>query len=232
MPATLNNTGVLFNDSSQQSTAFIGYNASIFTSSSTFTVPAGVTKLKITAIGGGGGGGGYTGQQPIPNYGGSGGGCIAIVTVTGGTTYTVTVGAGGAGKNWSIPQQDGTGSNGGETWFGVNSGSKLVSCGGGQGAQSYSTCVSINANGTTGTVSVTGTILRQQSSTNWGGTTGETLSSVLFGGQTYWATSSNQAAQTWDTNSAYAAGCGGRGQTSNGSNTASGGFSGFMIIEY
>jgi len=63
-----------------------------FTSSGTFTVPAGVTKVKVTVVGGGGGGGSGT------SYSGGGGGGTAIKTITGltpGGTVAVTVGAGG-----------------------------------------------------------------------------------------------------------------------------------------
>ena len=64
----------------------------VFTSSGTFTVPAGVTKVKVTVVGGGGGGGIGT------SYAGGGGGGTAIKTITGltpGGTVAVTVGAGG-----------------------------------------------------------------------------------------------------------------------------------------
>lgn len=63
-----------------------------FTSSTTWTVPAGVTSIDILAVGGGGGGGGGRAG------GGGGGGQVAVCTgipVTGGQTLTVTVGAGG-----------------------------------------------------------------------------------------------------------------------------------------
>jgi len=71
-----------------------------FTSTGTFTIPAGVTKVKVTVVGGGGGGAGGT----------------AIETITGLTpagTVTVTVGAGGAGI------YAGTGTSGGTSSFGA-----------------------------------------------------------------------------------------------------------------
>ena len=74
------------------------------TATGTFTIPAGVSKLKVTILGGGGGGGG--GAAAIGKYGttfygaGGGGGGTAIQfisSVTPGNTITVTVGSGGAG---------------------------------------------------------------------------------------------------------------------------------------
>lgn len=63
-------------------------NVAVFTSSGTFTVPAGITKCKVTVTGGGGGAGNaYAGA--------AGGTAIGFVTVNG-STATITVGAGGA----------------------------------------------------------------------------------------------------------------------------------------
>jgi len=63
-------------------------NVQVFTSSGTFTVPAGITRAKVTVVGGGGSGAAGAG-------GGGGGGGTAIEIVTGltpGGTVTVTVG--------------------------------------------------------------------------------------------------------------------------------------------
>ena len=64
---------------------------------STFTVPAGVTKVKVTVVGGGGGGG-----PSASSYSGGGGGGTAIKIITGLTplaNVTVTVGSGGVLAN-------------------------------------------------------------------------------------------------------------------------------------
>jgi hypothetical protein len=70
-----------------------------FTSSGTWTAPAGVTSVTVSMIGGGGGGGG----QDLGGGGGGGGGggqrYSTSSTVVPGTTYTVTVGTGGA---WNV----------------------------------------------------------------------------------------------------------------------------------
>jgi len=73
---------------------YSGPNATVYASSSgTFTIPAGITRLKVTVIGGGGGGGNRT------DGGGGGGGGAAIkwlTSVTPGNTLMYSVGAGGA----------------------------------------------------------------------------------------------------------------------------------------
>jgi hypothetical protein len=82
-----------------------GARAELFTTTgtSTFTVPAGVTAVKVTVVAGGGGGGGPSAQSRAGGGGGGGGTAIEWVTgLTPGSTVTVTVGAGGtatAGAN-------------------------------------------------------------------------------------------------------------------------------------
>jgi len=90
-----------------------GQITQVFNASGTFTVPAGITSIKVEAWGGGAGG--------STGYGGGGGGAFAgsnTLTVTAGATYTVTVGNGGAALN------DGTNSS-----FGT----LIVAAGGGTG---------------------------------------------------------------------------------------------------
>src|SRR3954469_22605891 len=71
-----------------------------FTTSGTYTVPAGVTSITVEVWGGGGAGGGYQTFKNTFAGGGSGGGYVrTVMSVTAGQTYTVTVGAGGTGSN-------------------------------------------------------------------------------------------------------------------------------------
>jgi hypothetical protein len=86
------------------STLASGYSTyQVFTSSTTWTVPAGITKCAVYAIGGGSGGGGGAvsglGNAASGGGGGAGGayGIDPFYTVTPGASITVTVGAGGAG---------------------------------------------------------------------------------------------------------------------------------------
>lgn len=79
-----------------------------YTTSGTFTVPVGVTSITVEAWGGGGKGGTRTSNG---GAGGGGGGAYvrSVMTVTPGTTYTVTVGAGSTST-----------AAGGDSWFGSN----------------------------------------------------------------------------------------------------------------
>jgi hypothetical protein len=82
----------------------------IFTSTQNWTVPAGVSKIKVLAIGGGGGGGGGYSATYVGGGGGSGSVGYAEVIVQPGTQLSVFVGAGGsAGKGGSSPTGGGNG---------------------------------------------------------------------------------------------------------------------------
>ena len=78
------------------SSSYVGERAQVFTSSGTFTIPTGVTAVKVTVVGGGGGGASVS----TGTYGGGGGGGgVAVKNITGltpGGTVSVTVGGGGA----------------------------------------------------------------------------------------------------------------------------------------
>lgn len=84
-------------DGSQLTNLLVTKNQ-LFTSSGTFTAPAGVTKVYVTMIGGGAGGGASWSDV---NAGGGGSGGYYVIkrphTVTPSSAYTVTVGGGGAG---------------------------------------------------------------------------------------------------------------------------------------
>src|SRR3990167_1504225 len=65
------------------------------TGTSTWTVPAGITRVKITLVGGGGGGGGVDQSVGMSGGGGAGGYTQAWLDVSGGTGLEVFVGFGG-----------------------------------------------------------------------------------------------------------------------------------------
>lgn len=82
----------------------------IFTSSGTFTVPSGVTSVRVSIVGGGGGGNSW--YSTIGGYGGAGYAAISGLTPGGGVA--VTVGAGGASSpNTATAGSGGTSSFGG-----------------------------------------------------------------------------------------------------------------------
>ena len=94
------------------------------TSTTTWTVPAYVTRIRVRAWGAGGGGGGAGGTASSATGGSGGGHTDGIFTVVPGTAYTVTVGTGGtAGASTG-----GNGGTGGTTSFGA-----LCSATGGSG---------------------------------------------------------------------------------------------------
>ena len=114
-----------------------------------FTIPIGVTRVKVTAIGGGGGSGlaypgGYDAYSYPGGYGGPGGVANSNLAVVGGTVYTVTIGVGG------LPATDGShagaGFAGGSTSFGG-----IVTASGGLGGQ-MGTASANGENGASGVV--------------------------------------------------------------------------------
>lgn len=73
--------------------------AQVFTSNNTFTIPGGVSSVKVTVVGGGGGGANGTTELAGGQGGGAGGAAIKWLTgLTPGNTITVTVGTGGLGS--------------------------------------------------------------------------------------------------------------------------------------
>lgn len=155
-----------------------GRSFSFYTSSSTFTVPTGVTSISVICVGGGASGsqfgvsGGYV-------QGGSGGGGGAVawrnnISVTPGNTHTVTVGARGeiTADIGYYGQQ--VGQDGGDSIFYDSNGTtKLVEAGGGSAG------TSVASGGAGGTVAV-GTGYSGGAGGN--GTSGGSLS-YAYGGQ-------------------------------------------------
>lgn len=95
-----------------------------FSATGSWVAPTGVTSVTYLVVGGGGGGG-----ANICGGGGGGGVLSGTIAVTPGTTYPITVGAGGTGLgNWVT----GTGTNGGNSAF---NGITALGGGGGGGFQ-------------------------------------------------------------------------------------------------
>lgn len=137
MAITVSGTAITFNDATTQTTAaspssYAGAGGQVFTSSGTFTIPTGVTSLKVSVVGGGGGGG-YAA-------------CCAIVTGSAGNTSSVSSGTqtistvsatGGAGGYPSGIGYGGLGSGGNLNMRG--SGTYPASPGGGHLANLFGT---------------------------------------------------------------------------------------------
>ena len=112
------------------------YIVSDFTSPGTYTAPATTTAINLLVVGGGGGGGGIN-----PQHGGSGGGgaggliYLNNLSVTPGSTYSVTIGEGGAGGEASNSPA-GNGASGGDTTFVYSPSVSIIGEGGGGGSYS------------------------------------------------------------------------------------------------
>ena len=97
----------------QNATRFVQYTTP---GNFNFVVPAGLTTVYVTMFGGGGGGGGgYAGAGSGGGGGGGGGSGYTVfkmpITVTPGSTYVVTVGAGGTGGQGGDQATSGTASS-------------------------------------------------------------------------------------------------------------------------
>ena len=110
---------VTFGDATQQNTAFTGARATAYTTAgtSTFTIPAGITALKITVVGGGGSSSYTSGCVAFAGVAGgtssvsSGTQTISTISATGGAGQAITVipNAGGAGSGGAINGRGGGG---------------------------------------------------------------------------------------------------------------------------
>jgi len=98
----------------------------IITSTQSWTAPAGVSSIELFLVGGGGGGAGAAGPGHTGGAGGGGGVLSTTLPVTPGSSYTVTIGAGGAVGTFSSSSPGG---NGNSSTFG----SLATSYGGGGG---------------------------------------------------------------------------------------------------
>lgn len=115
----------------------------ILTSGTSYTTPSNCTAIYVEAVGGGGGGGNY---GNVISGAGGGGYCAKYFTVTGSTSYTYAIGAGGASKSASSAD----GNAGGNTTFTVGA-TTITAGGGGGGSGNGSSAPSAAAGGAGGT---------------------------------------------------------------------------------
>jgi len=140
--------GVRFNDGTTQTTAATAYPGAkfqLFTTSGTFTVPAGITSLfvRVWGAGGGGKGGGINQASYLGGYGGFVE--AAITGLTPGASITVTVGTGGNGSAAGV-----TPGAGGTSSFGTYATGTGGSAAGSAGVGSVSGATRITNNPTIG----------------------------------------------------------------------------------
>lgn len=120
----------------------------VYTSSGTFKVPVGVTKISVQCWGGGGAGGGVTGKSAAGGGGAGGAYAIKTLTVTPGQQFTVTVG----GTKTGTTNGTASANKGNPSWFGTQ---LTVFAEGGNGGNRASTN---NINGTGGQGSSTASV--------------------------------------------------------------------------
>ena len=179
----------------------------VFTSSTTWVCPVGVTSIEILCVAGGGGSSTFgTGAG-----GGHGGQSYGTYVVTPGTTYTVTVGTGGAGFSGS-----GAGTAGGSSSFGA-----LISATGGGGMPVSGT--GTNGVGSNGTYYNTTAGAANGQSVTANGLGYLPLLSMPTGTPT---NNASAAAIVYSLNSVYAPGRGGN------SGSGAGGIGGVICIQY
>ena len=105
----------------------------IFQSSSSWTVPTGISTIYVTGCGGGGAGAQYNSSTVTHGAGGGGAGSaiLAAVLVTAGQTYNITIGAGGVA---SIGNTGASGASGADTSMWITSpATPIISLHGGGG---------------------------------------------------------------------------------------------------
>jgi hypothetical protein len=117
-------------------------------STTTWTVPSGITSAQVLVVGGGGGGGGYFTGDASSNGGGGGGGGVYDANsfpLTPAANISITVGAGGTAGQSSASQPALVGLSGGTTSFG-----SLTAGGGGGGGYDGTLSYTNGLSGTAG----------------------------------------------------------------------------------
>ena len=217
-------TNYLRGDGSWQTITAPQVYSAAFGTSTTWTAPTGCTSVKVWCIGGGGGGGLNSACAATPQNGGAGGVSIGVYTVTPGTVYTVTVGAGGDGTSTNATN----GSSGGTSYFGP-SGSPVISATGGAGGSNNSTTYSAQGVGSSGTIYNSTSLLILPSNIAFAPHGSSPLgTSISCGYPTKFGASGDQVAKTWSSG-VYSPGVGGGGS---GGAFSGGGVNGIIWLDW
>jgi len=157
-----------------------------FGASGTYTVPEGVSLIRVLAVGGGGGGCSAESGGSFTNGGNSGISAEQLISVAAGESYTVTVGAGGVPGTPTANQ----GGTGGYTSFGNSEHDFVLVAGGGsdgaaaagQGQGGASASSTEGTGGTVGDFGLTGGGGAGYGTVGYGSGLGGALSLPGFGG--------------------------------------------------
>jgi hypothetical protein len=205
---------------------YAGISSAAYTTAGTYswTVPTGITQVKVTVVGGGGGGGNAYGGQAYAGAAGGGSAGVNVFFVTGltpGGTVSVTAGAGG-----------GAGSAGGTSSFGAYGSATGGGAGGGNSGGG-------GAGGTGGGYGVTGSYggSGSGSGTTPGGGAAILATNSTGGGTVYglYFSSGGAAVNSPSGNNPGTkggGGSGGAGLNFGGSGQGGAGGAGFVLIEY
>ena len=166
-----------------------------------FTVPTGITSITVECWGGGGAGGGVSSANGVGGGGGGGAYARSILTVTPGTVYSYTVGAGGVGTT-------GGGINGTASSFNINT--IVADYGRGGVANTGALGAAGTATASTGTNKFSG-------GTGGNGSVSSTYSGAGGGGAGSAASGGNASGTTRGNGGSPDGGNGGSGLTTNGS---------------
>ena len=213
---------VLASSSPNYSGLFIRATSTVITATSTWTVPTGVTRVKVRLVGGGGGAGGCGGSCSADSQvGGGGGGAYAeaLVDVTGLSSVTVNIGVGGVGNTVS-----GDGNAGGNTSF---AGNTTITAAGGAGSTGLDSGGAGTAGGTGGTCTNANFCIDGQD-----GETGAAGSSMAAGGSSFMGLGGRRkpaGTGNGENGKTYGGGGGGADGTNNNGGT---GANGVAIIEW
>ena len=202
-------------------------NMVVLTSGTSWSVPAGIKKIKVFCTGAGGGGGYSNDTHKASGSGGAGGTTIHYFDTTAGGSATYAIGSGGS-KSTSASS---LGTTGGDSTFAY--GGTTITGGGGQGGGGTSTSGAINQGGAGGTSSG-GTLNLIGGSGGSGGfaaINGSTKVPLMLPGASYWGGTGRPGGYESSSNGATPAniGCGGiGGKNWNGTD----GSAGLIVIEY
>jgi hypothetical protein len=209
-------------------------NIASFTSPgpSTWTAPPTTTMIKVTVIGGGGAGGGSNSPTTVAGAGGGGGGAaVQYLPVTGGTSYSYTVGAAGAATPAPTAPSVTSAGSGGTSSFGPV-GPVTLSATGGAGGDNAGGSGGAGGTGSGGTAGssllIGGSAGAPTGSANIGVLAGMGGSSIYGGG----AKSVNYPSPAQNGSAGNNYGGGGSGSYGASARTGGAGAPGVVIIEY